>query len=211
VAFASTPELLALHGVRIKGFANSNAVARRFALDVGVVDELLQDYEAMGWVQRSGFADVSGWSLTDLGRVENERQLAAELMACDVRSGIASAHADFADENSYFLNTITKWQVRPEPWDPMASNDHSDWRWDERVTSSLGGHLRELRSINGALSDCLQRFDGYADRFAASLERADGGQKRWVDEPGIDSCHAVWFELHEDLLATLGIERGYED
>jgi hypothetical protein len=25
---------------------------------------------------------------------------------------------------------------------------------------------------------------------------------------GIDSCHTVWFELHEDLLATLNIERG---
>jgi hypothetical protein len=26
----------------------------------------------------------------------------------------------------------------------------------------------------------------------------------------IDSYHSVWFELHEDLLATLGIERGSE-
>ena len=26
----------------------------------------------------------------------------------------------------------------------------------------------------------------------------------------IDSYHTVWFELHEDLLATLGIERSSE-
>jgi hypothetical protein len=25
-----------------------------------------------------------------------------------------------------------------------------------------------------------------------------------------DSCHTVWFELHEDLLSTLGIRRGDE-
>ncbi|MDQ1375434.1 MAG: hypothetical protein QOJ09_2772, partial [Actinomycetota bacterium] len=28
--------------------------------------------------------------------------------------------------------------------------------------------------------------------------------------PLIDSYHTVWFELHEDLLSTLGIERGSE-
>jgi hypothetical protein len=29
-----------------------------------------------------------------------------------------------------------------------------------------------------------------------------------VTEVGGDSCHTVWMELHEDLLATLGLERG---
>jgi hypothetical protein len=24
---------------------------------------------------------------------------------------------------------------------------------------------------------------------------------------GIDSCHVVWMELHEDLISTLGIQR----
>jgi hypothetical protein len=32
-----------------------------------------------------------------------------------------------------------------------------------------------------------------------------------VDSPLIDSFHTVWFELHEHLLATLGIERGRPD
>jgi hypothetical protein len=25
---------------------------------------------------------------------------------------------------------------------------------------------------------------------------------------GLDSCHVVWMELHEDLLGTLGLPRG---
>lgn len=208
MAFGSSPELLALHGVRIKGFANSNAVARRFGMDADQAEELLQDFEAMGWVQRSGFADVTGWSLTGIGRVENERQLAAELTAYDVRGSIEAAHAAFVEENGYLLDAITKWQVRPESWDPMAANDHTDWRWDERVLNSLGGLARALKPISEQLSGSLDRFDGYSDRFARSLARAEEGQKGWVDEPGIDSCHTVWFELHEDLLATLGIERG---
>jgi hypothetical protein len=28
------------------------------------------------------------------------------------------------------------------------------------------------------------------------------------DGVGEDSCHLVWIQLHEDLLATLGLERG---
>ena len=29
----------------------------------------------------------------------------------------------------------------------------------------------------------------------------------WVDAPGLDSIHTVWFELHEHLLASLGRSR----
>ena len=36
------------------------------------------------------------------------------------------------------------------------------------------------------------------------------GEKDWFTKPTIDSYHTVWFELHENLLATLGIERGKE-
>ena len=34
-----------------------------------------------------------------------------------------------------------------------------------------------------------------------------GGDTRFVASPRVDSYHSVWFELHEDLLATLGFER----
>lgn len=36
------------------------------------------------------------------------------------------------------------------------------------------------------------------------------GERRRVDGLGVDSCHRVRFELHEDLLATLGLDRGAE-
>jgi hypothetical protein len=208
VTRASTPALLALHGVRILGFADSPAVARRFGLDPDQVAELLLDYEAMGWVQRAGFAGTTGWSLSDLGRVENELMLSAELGEYGVREAVESAHKKFAETNPRLLDSITKWQVRPESWDPLAVNDHTDWRWDERVLQSLAGTASWLVRLEEDLRECLLRFSGYADRFAAALARAEQGQRRWVDEPGIDSCHAVWFELHEDLLATLGLERG---
>ena len=42
------------------------------------------------------------------------------------------------------------------------------------------------------------------------MDRVERGERGWVDGVGLDSCHRVWFEVHEDLLATLGIPRGEE-
>ncbi|WP_203753847.1 hypothetical protein [Cellulomonas chitinilytica] len=57
-----------------------------------------------------------------------------------------------------------------------------------------------LDEVEAALVAVLARFAGYGDRFRAAL---DAGR---ITDPR-DSCHQVWFELHEDLIATLGITR----
>jgi hypothetical protein len=54
----------------------------------------------------------------------------------------------------------------------------------------------------------LSRFDGYSDRYATAMRRVERGERSWIDGVGLDSCHVVWFELHEDLIATLGLQRG---
>ena len=206
--FASSADLLVLHAVRITGMADDAAVARRFGLDGAQVQELLLDFEACGWVRRAEFADLRGWGLTDAGRAEGQRRLAAELEEAAAGAAVIDAHAAFVRLNGRFLDAITRWQIRPEPWDAMAPNDHRDHRWDGRVLDTLAEHSRRLRPVDQQLSAQLSRFGGYADRFAAALDRVERGQTRWVDGPRIDSCHTVWFELHEDLLATLGLERG---
>jgi hypothetical protein len=203
----SQPDLLVLHAVRIMGMADGAAVARRFRLDGPVVEELLLDFEASGWIERVSFADISGWALTDAGGAEDVRRLGAELDQAGARPTVAAAYADFDQLNERFLEAITNWQIRPTRGDSMAHNDHSDHHWDDRVLESLGGLDRSLRPVCANLLDVLDRFDGYADRFSAALERVDQGDGSWVAGIGIDSCHTVWFQLHEDLLATLNIER----
>jgi hypothetical protein len=64
-----------------------------------------------------------------------------------------------------------------------------------------------LRGLEARLVAVLQRFGGYGDRFAAALAQVDRGQRRYVDEPGLDSAHTVWFQLHEDLLAPRDLSR----
>jgi pyruvate,orthophosphate dikinase len=43
------------------------------------------------------------------------------------------------------------------------------------------------------------------------VDRVEAGERDWFTKPLIDSYHTVWFELHEDLLSTLGKERASEE
>jgi hypothetical protein len=212
VTRASEPGLLVLHAVRLLGMADDAAAARRFSLDPGVAGELLLDHQAYGWVTWSAFAGVGGWSLTDRGRAENERMLAAELG--DVPGGadaVRRAHRAFLPLNAGLQQACPDWQIRAAPGAALAANDHGDPAWDARVLAELGDLAAEVVPLTGALSAVLERFRGYDVRFAAALERARTGDPSGVDGTGTDSCHRVWFELHEDLIATLGLRRGAEE
>jgi hypothetical protein len=208
MAYQSTPEDLALHGVRVLGFPTTARLASRYRLDAAAAEETLLDFEAQGWVRRLSFAGSSGWSLTETGQLENERRLAAELDRAGARTEVSAVHTVFRPLNSRLGTACTKWQIRPTPADPMAFNDHTDWRWDERILRTLASVGTSFRELCGQLAGCLARFDGYADRYCGALAKAERGQRAWVDGHDRDSCHIVWIQFHEDLLATLGIPRG---
>jgi hypothetical protein len=74
----------------------------------------------------------------------------------------------------------------------------------------VGSALPVFRQVCDQLAGCLARFGGYAETYSAALGQVDAGQRAWVDAPDRDSCHTVWIQFHEDLLATLGIPRGGE-
>ena len=203
----SSPELLTLHAVRVTGMTDAFAIAHRTGLAREVVEDLLLDDEARGWVQRVAFADLAGWSLTETGRLEGERRLADELDRTGARPAVERVHDTFARLNERFLLTLTRWQIRPQSWDRLAANDHDDPVWDGRVLDELASYRRRLGPLCAELTAALERFAGYDERYAAALTRAEAGQLRWVDGTGVDSCHTVWIQLHEDLLSTLGIDR----
>ena len=206
---ASPPDLVVLHGVRVSGMADIGRLAGRTGLDRPEVEEQLLDDESRGWVRRVEFADLSGWTLTESGRAEGERRLAEELDRTGARPVVDRAHTTFARLNERFLGTLTRWQIRPQPWDAMAANDHADHRWDDRVLDELGV-LRKEAGVPSAPSSPLRSnaSPGTATGTPRALARVARGERAWVDGTGVDSCHTVWIELHEDLLATLGLERG---
>lgn len=204
---ASGRDLLVLHAVRLAGFADTPAVARRFGLGLTETTEVLGDAEARGWVQQAAFADLQGWSLTEAGRAENERLLAAELDGAGGAEPLADIYREFLPLNTSLQRACTEWQLRPADGDRLAVNDHTDPAWDARILDELAAIDQALGPLAGRLTRVLERFSGYDTRFSAALRRAQAGEARWVDRTDVDSCHRVWFELHEDLIATLGIDR----
>ena len=78
----------------------------------------------------------------------------------------------------------------------------------DRVLQTLASVATAFRLLCAQLSAGLARFGGYAGLYASALAQVERGQHAWVDAPDRDSCHILWIQFHEDLLATLGIPRG---
>ncbi|WP_088319333.1 transcriptional regulator [Kineosporia sp. R_H_3] len=199
---------LTLHGVRVLGYGPAARVSARYGLDLSAVEDSLLDAEAYGWVRRTAFGGSEGWSVTERGKAETERRAARVLDVLGVADAVRAVHADFLPVNARFGEACTRWQIRPTARDPLAANDHEDLRWDHHV-------LTALRSLQGSLDDLcarlavhLPRFGVYPPLYAAALARVGDGEHAWLDAPDRDSLHLVWIQLHEDLLATLGLPRG---
>ncbi|MGO1182758.1 MAG: transcriptional regulator [Micrococcaceae bacterium] len=203
--------MLVLHAVRLTGFADTGAVTQRAGTSHDATLRMLRQAKSEGWVQYMSFADLAGWSLTDAGKVENERQLAEELREVDPHDTVVrTVYHQFLPLNARLLREVTDWQIRPSEVDPYAPNDHTDLTWDGRILDHLASLGSELRPLVERLATVLARFDGYGPRYDAALLRARNGEVEWIDKTSVDSCHRVWFQLHEDLIATLGIDRQNE-
>jgi hypothetical protein len=110
--------------------------------------------------------------------------------------------------NPQVLEVCSDWQVRSS--DPAVLNDHLDPAYDDDVLARLAGLHDESLPMLAELAQVLRRFEGYRRRLDQAVRRARSGEREWVTKPLIDSFHTVWFELHEDLLATLGRRRTQE-
>ncbi len=201
----SSPDTLVLHGLRLKAFPDTDALAASAGLPEDGVAVVLTGFVEAGIVRRVDGAHITGWSLTADGRREGERRLAAELDAAGAREAVRGCYDRFLALNPDLLAVCTDWQMRGD-----AVNDHADAEYDQGVIDRLVDLHVRLRPILADLRSHLARFAGYSQRLRGALERVTEGERDWFTKPTIDSYHTVWFELHEDLLATLGLERSKE-
>ncbi len=194
MAHRSEPRFLVLHGLRLKGFAEAGSALQALAGE-GLVS------------RREG--RISGWSLTPDGRNEHRRLVADELDASEAKAVVDDAYRRFLALNPELLAACTAWQLRPDG-DSQVVNDHSDAGYDRQVVERLAAVDAAVRPITDDLSARLERYGRYAPRLRAALDKVTAGDPEWFTKPIIDSYHTVWFELHEDLLCTLGLERSAE-
>lgn len=200
----SSTGLLVLHGLRLRGFVGASDLADHLGLASAEVAALLDLAGQDGFAQfRNGTRP--GWSLTSEGRKEGERLLAEELDAAGLRTAMTTTYRTFLPVNRLLLASCTRWQVKDV--ENQILNDHDDPAYDDAVIAELAEIDAAIQPICAELGHRLSRFGGYGPRLQFALERLLAGDGDWFTKPTIDSYHTVWFELHEDLLATLGIDR----
>lgn len=199
--------LLVFHALRLGGFVDAGTVARRLDAQVEDVEQILAD-AAIDGLARHRTSAPSGWSLTDEGRKENERLLADELDGAGLRATVTEAYRRFLPLNAELLAVCTAWQVSDVAAGTL--NDHTDADHDRAVIGRLAGIDRQIQPWCAELALELDRFASYGPRLATALARIGHGDTDWFTRPTIDSYHTVWFELHEDLLSTLGLDRTSE-
>jgi len=208
VALASPPRLLVLHGLRLRGVASAEELAEHVGVPADVAACELEALEAAGLVvaRRGRFP---GFALTPEGRAEHERLLADELDAHGLRARVESAYGEFLGLNGQLLSICTQWQLRPGGAD-VVPNDHADADHDQAVVGALVALDERSRPVLASLEEVLDRFALHRRRLGYALDRVVAGDHDWFTKPMFPSYHSCWFELHEDLLATLGRERHRE-
>lgn len=204
----SSTRLLVLHGVRLKGFAEPAALAALWSLDEPTVEAELKSLESEGLIQRRD-GRVSGWSLTADGRAAHAREVEEELAASGARAAVERDYRAFLEVNPELLGTCTAWQLKSGAQGSVV-NDHADGAYDAVVLERLATLHERARPVVADLAGTLARFGRYPSRLDHALERVQAGEGEWFTKPLLDSYHTVWFELHEDLLSTLGLQRGSE-
>jgi hypothetical protein len=197
-------DLLVLHALRCIGFAALARVADAAGLSEADAESELIDLAVAGLVTRVP-GEFGGWGLTEAGRAADAERIAAELDTAGARTAVAHAFDGFAELNPELLDLCTAWQLRPADGVPEL-NDHTDAAYDARVLAWLADLDQRAEPVCAELAGALSRFRRYRTRLTRALTRAQSGALEYVADD-FASYHTVWFQLHEDLLATLGIPR----
>ncbi|MGB9182699.1 MAG: hypothetical protein WCB67_01435 [Solirubrobacteraceae bacterium] len=187
-------EFRVLHSLRIKGAASADAVAR-LAGDAEVTDELAV-LEQEGWVLRRSTTSTLVFALTASGRERHGQLLAGE--GDDSSRAVLAAAYDgaFRPLNRTFKALCLRWQQADEHFELL-----------EEVISTHD-------QIDAFLADAAEqrlRFSVYRVRLDALVERVQDGDTEAYVAPLGESYHNAWFELHEDLIITLGRSRAEEE
>jgi hypothetical protein len=189
----ASSDLVVLHALRCIGFAGPARVSEATGLAQPDVESELIDLATAGLVTHVP-GDFGGWGLTQAGRAADAERIAAELDTAGARTAVAQAYERFLVLNPELLDICSAWQLR------------SAGAYDSRVLDRLADLHRRAEPVCANLSAALLRFQPYRARLTHALGRARSGALDYV-ATSTGSYHTVWFQLHEDLLATLGIPR----
>ena len=210
MAHRSDPETLVALALRLKGFGEVPTIASEHGLSVETTAVILSGMVKSEKCVMRQVEAVEKYVLTPTGREEGQAALAQELEVVAARGIVEALYEKFLQLNPEMLQLCTDWQVINDGSGEQKLNDHGDSEYDTKVLDRLEVLDQQIAEILQPLIGVLSRFDNYPSRFASALEKVLSGDLDWLTKPIMPSYHTVWFELHEDLLATLGINRASE-
>ena len=167
LSWHSDQELLVLHGVRLGGFATTEAVAERAALPADVVGDQLGVLESQGLVEHMTFGDASGWILTEDGKERDTELLQEELQLSGAQSALRTALENFeSGPNAQLVQVITHWQLQSSPEHATTSS---------AVVQELTELADALEELMVPLTHRLPRFRRYPHQFREAVQKARSG------------------------------------
>lgn len=193
---------MVLHGLAIKKVADTEEIAQLMGLPVVEVQRHLDAAQAGDRVAQVG----DKYSLRPLARVALEANYSRQCAALRANAAFMRAYEDFELVNVTLKALITDWQTI-EVAGQRLPNDHKDAAYDDRIIDRLGALHERAEGILRGLAEPDPRFSYYREALGRALEKAEDGAIEWVSDAKLLSYHTVWFELHEDLLRTMGRSR----
>lgn len=192
-------ELTLLQAARLKGRLSPDLAASSCDADLDTTTTLLSALREAGYLKGE-----QALRLTPEGRARLEKLLARERTEID-REILQQLYAEFHEHNSDLKAVISDWQLKDG-----GPNDHTDVQYDQAVLERLGALDAGFRPLLARVANAVPRLDSYRRRLNAALERINAGDSSYVARPIVDSYHTVWFELHEELIVLLGLNREHE-
>jgi DNA-binding MarR family transcriptional regulator len=200
MAHHSVRELLVLHALGLKGFADATTVAVMTGLDRPVVDAQLDAAQRAGLVDRRG-DPVSGWALTPTGRTRHRALLAADVDASGTLEVVTELYGRFMAIDARVRQVAGEWHLRLSEG-RYVLNLHEDAEYDRSVVAALHEIDERAQPMCATLAGAEERMSRYGSRLSAALARVDAGERDAVARPLAGSYDEVWTELHEDLELT---------
>ncbi len=200
----SDPDFIVLHTLRCIGVASEERIAGASGMQVAETVARLRQLSDRGLVELD-LGPFGGWSLTESGRTTGQETVREELGLAGGHQKVLDAYQAFLRLNPALLQICSDWQMQRVGNTPIL-NDHTDPDYDAKVLSRLIRIDDAAQQVCSDLASHLMRFGLYRNRLSKAIERALAGDSAYVAD-SFDSYHTVWFQLHEDLLVTLGISR----
>jgi len=180
--------------LRVRGRADVAAIAAATLLDAPVVAAHLEAALGRGaatLAEAVAPGAAAAYRLSAAGHEELAALLAAEPID---RGALASVYDDFLVADAELKHAITRWQLLP------ATER-------EGALAPLAATAARAERVVASVAGAAPRYASYVLRLATARREIAAGDARFVAGTAVESLHRVWFELHEDLLATLGRAR----